>query len=761
MNRSLELIRNHIPQTVGVLLLLIVLIYVAATKEVHLRSDGSTLAEAPLASEKANPMAEHENMPAAASFEPIGETDVLLLSFDEVSGHFTVTDKRSGKVWHSYPNPEHWEQETIGGIWKNHLRAPVMIQTLDFETQSARPQISNWINANGTIEDMTPIDNGVSLTYVLTDIGVSIPVEIRIEDDYVETRIVDEGIIEGKFGILWVRLFPFFGAQHTTDQEGYFLIPDGSGAIVSFNDSSRNKTKVYKEPIYGQDFSYRGEGSSRLQMKMPVFGLKFGDAGFLSIVGTGAEYTDILASPSGVYSMYNWIGTEMRYRSPFEQITNRHRERSFITYDEEERFRNDRVVRYYLLDGEQSTYAGMANRYRQYLMDDEGYARIESDKETVPLHLTLLGGDSKKSVFMDSYVPMTTASQAMEVVQSLYGLGVEDMNINLMGWQEGGYSEFGDVLPIDGRLGGDDGIRSFVDFAHSLEFPVTYGVNYMLNNTGAQGFSTRYHAMRDLSGTIMKYEDWYGNELPMASLRYIDEYFDDDLETIDSMGFDGVTFGNGYWYGGGLGQWLISDYNDRYGSSRTQALEQQADYFRRASEKFKLVNGTVTGQYVNRNVSHVYNMFNDYSYDLFTDRSVPFMQMALHGLITYTTGYVNEREQYRQQLLRDLEYGALPSMILTHEPTQELNNSRNIRLFSSQYEEWSEKAVEQYQIYNEVQGGVMDQFIVDHRELADNVYETTYENGRKVVVNYNNTTYVNGSLQVEGKGYTVVKEGER
>src|SRR5690606_1233479 len=144
-----------------------------------------------------------------------------------------------------------------------------------------------------------------------------------------------------------------------------------------------------------------------------------------------------------------------------------------------------------------------------------------------------------------------------------------------------------------------------------------------------------------------------------------------------------------------------------------------------------------SSQFVNGHVNHVYGMVDDYSYDLFSQKSVPFKQIALHGLVSYSLSYVNEREEYEVQLLRDLEYGALPAFIFTAEPTRLLNESFSLRLFSSQFEEWSEETVRQYQIYNDVLNGLQDQFIVNHRELAYNVFETTYENGTKVVVNYN------------------------
>lgn len=760
MRRWVPVIREHLPQTVGFLILLVLAAGMLLNMEIKWKAEEeSAVGEAKFAAGGVNPLLSHEELPDPARFEPVAETDALILRFDQGTGHFIVTDKRSGKDWHSFPNPEHWADETIGGIWKHHLRAPVMIQTLEFEKRNARPEMTNWISANGTIQDFQRIPNGVKLTYILTDAEVAIPVEITVRDDYVETKIVDDAIVEGKKGLLWVRLFPFFGSLHTTAEEGYFLIPDGSGAIMSFVDASRNSVNMYREPIYGHDPAYRSDESSRHPVLMPVFGLMSGDGGFLSVVTEGEEYTNILASPAGVYSLYNWITAEMRYRSPYEQVTNRHRNRSFLTYDADHRFGSDRAVRYFLLTEEQSTYAGMASRYRQYLIEEQGFQRL-TPEPNIPLHLSLIGGDRESGTFLDRYVPMTTSSQAMNIVETLYGMGVENMAVNLIGWQKGGYTSFGSVLPVDPRLGGNEGMKSFIDFAHSLDFPVTYGVNYLLNNTGAHGFFSRYSAMRDMSGTILHYGDWYGNSLPLVSHRFLASYFAEDLARLKALNFDGLTFGHGYGYGGGLGQFLVSDYNNRIGSSRSEAMELQADYYRQAAETFPMISSTATGQYVNAYVNHIYDLADDYSYDLFSDRSVPFLQIALHGLVTYSSVYINERSEYEEQRLRDLEYGALPSFAFTHEPTFEMNDSYSLRMFSTQYEDWAEKAVREYQIYNRVLAGVQDQFIVNHRMLAEDVFETTYENGTRVIVNYRPSPYRDGSLQVDARGYLVVEGAE-
>lgn len=757
-DQFIEHVKEHKARWIVTSLLVLLVVIMLFQVEIKFKTEAEVVRQVDVDTSVQNPMQEHDNMPNEADFKQVAESDALILKFDEISGHFIVEDKRNGNVWHSYPNPEYWEDESIGGIWRQHLRSPVMIQTLDFDRYNSRPRISNWIGDNGKISGLEQIDGGVRLVYELTNTLVKIPVEITIKDDYVQTKIVDEGIEEGQYGLLWVRLFPFIGAEHSAGQDGYLFVPDGSGALISFNQTQRNQNKIYKESIYGTDYAFNTTQSSRNTILMPVYGIKSNDnKAFLAIVEEGAEYMDVIGSPAGVYSDYNWVAAEARYRSPFRQVTNRAMNRGFITYEEDHRFHADRTVRYYFMDTDQTDYAGMANRYRQYLMEEKGFERIQPDTDDIPMFLTIVGGDQEEGMFTNRFVKTTTTSQAMEMVRKLHGLGIENMNINMLGWQRNGYNEFGRQMPVDRRLGGNDGMKDFIDYAHSLGFPVSYGVNFTINNSNAHGFIERYHGMRDLSGTVLRQRDWINNQLTLVSHNYLDTYFEDRLGQIRDLGFDGITFGGGYTYAPGLGSLLLSDYSDRYGATRTESVAIQEKFYETAANMFDIVNSTKSFQYVNGYSNHIYELTDDFSYDLFSQKAVPFIQIALHGLVTYTSQYINEREEYTTQFLRDLEYGTVPSFIFTHEPTEALRFSYGLRLFSTQSSSWENEAVQQYQIFNEVLGDVQDQFIVNHRQLANNVFETTYENGKRVIVNYSNSrSYIADGVNVEPRSYAVI-----
>lgn len=236
----------------------------------------------------------------------------------------------------------------------------------------------------------------------------------------------------------------------------------------------------------------------------------------------------------------------------------------------------------------------------------------------------------------------------------------------------------------------------------------------------------------------------------MMSYRFTQKFFLDDLQKLSALGADGF-----------LPQWgaryLNSDFNTKYGADRTKAKKMQIEMFRQAKEVLGSVQGENMNFYVLDKVNHIHDLYDDYSYDLFSERAIPFAQIALHGLISYTSGYENQREQSRNEFLRDIEFGAAPSYLLTHMPTKELTDVYGLQLISTTFSDWQQHAVQEYARYNEALGDVQNQFIVNHRELAPGVRETTYSNGKIIIVNYNDAEYQSGHIVVPAKDFAAIK----
>ncbi len=83
------------------------------------------------------------------------------------------------------------------------------------------------------------------------------------------------GFDESSYKLTSVTVLPYFGAGNYKKNEGYTLIPDGSGTLTRFEDMNKITTSVnLKGKVYGQDFAYHtNEPKHRQTIRLPIYGL--------------------------------------------------------------------------------------------------------------------------------------------------------------------------------------------------------------------------------------------------------------------------------------------------------------------------------------------------------------------------------------------------------------------------------------------------------------------------------------------------------
>ena len=112
--------------------------------------------------------------------------------------------------------------------------------------------------------------------------------------------------------------------------------------------------------------------------------------------------------------------------------------------------------------------------------------------------------------------------------------------------------------------------------------------------------------------------------------------------------------------------------------------------------------------------------------------------MVLHGSLDYAGAPINAQEDYTTQMLRSVEYGALPYFVMN-----EREKAAAVKTYY--YGDWLNIASEYYEKANAVLEPVAQKRMLKNEKLADGVFRTTYENGYAVYVNYNGS-----EQQVEG-----------
>lgn len=719
------------------------------------------------------------NLPEENIFQKITENDTYILKADSTTGHFTVENKQSGEILRSFPNPASWDETKAAQSWQSHLQAPFMFSFVEMGDRKDILKESNPLNENTYLE-FQQIDDGFKVTYELSDLGFTIPIEVRLKDDYVETTVLADDIYDEQIepekkavedletdirkatkkevdpSLVGVRLFPFLGAENSDDKDGFIFLPDGSGALVNFQHDRASTTNLYSERIYGDDqaFANKANLSSRLPIRMPVFGIKSGNQAILGVVHEGDTYTNIVSAPSESFSNYNWVTGEHLFRFKVYQAANKDGTEGYFTYSEDMQ-RTNRTIRYYMIEDKQADYVDMAIRYREYLMENQGLEQFPANEDTVKLSLNILGGGTKKGFIWDSYLPLTTIDQSMQIVQELSSLGVDNMAITYHGWHNKGYGKYGGHFPVAKQLGGNDDMKNLTDYAHSKGYNVFLDASsYTYNNTGKDGFRANRDALRDLTSSIMKFKRKQSDAY-LVSPRYMEETIYNDFPRAVELGIDGYVFGEG------IGSTLPSDYNERYLAERHEVKEIQQQILKKTKEEFGDVRIASGNFYTLQDSSHIEQMDYDYSYDLFVDKTIPFSQIALHSLVNYSFDYGNMSGNARESFLKGIEYGATPSFLVTYEDSHRLLESSSMyRFYSTHYKDWETEIVSQYQDYSHALGDVQNQFIIGHKELAKGVYETTYEKGKRIVVNYNLYPYKYEETVVEAEDFIIIEGGE-
>lgn len=279
--------------------------------------------------------------------------------------------------------------------------------------------------------------------------------------------------------------------------------------------------------------------------------------------------------------------------------------------------------------------------------------------------------------------------------------------------------------------------------------------SYSYNNTGKDGFRRSRDGLRDIGASVMDFTSiGSSKKITFVSPRFAEQVVLDDLGAAQKLRVDGFMFGSG------IGAYLNTDFNENYAATREQSMQIQQQIFEAAKKMLGRVQVSRGNAYTLPYVNHVQGLDDDISGDLFVDSQVPFAQIALHGLVTYSADHANNSDDYERTFLKGIEYGAVPSFIVTYAKSQQLLSTRSLGRFSSTYyKDWLQDIASQYQRYNEALGDVQNQFIADHRQLADGVFEMTYTGGKRIVVNYNAEPYAARGLNVKPKDFVVVGQG--
>lgn len=673
-------------------------------------------------------------------FEYSAENEDYRMLFDTRTALIGLENKETGYTWWSSPLDASRDMSATSAIIENLRSSSVLIYG-KLESRSTATLRSSGSKCSISTEN---IPNGVKVTYNYTGVGISYPVEYTLEKDCLKASLKASEIMEKNSAYIAARISVLgnFGAGGS-DENGYFVIPDGSGAIINFNNGKVNSAP-YSQRIYGADVSAvpRKKGAVTEQVSMPVYGIVKEDNALLAVAAKGDSNAFINASVSKQSnSSYNLCGFSFVVRDTDTYYMSGNMNSELTVFEGGKIKSDDIEVRYYPVSKIDADYVDIADCYRQYLTEEKKISAV-TKKNYSPLYVDLYGGVRKKKSFLgiplNVRTSVTSFEQAKEIISNLNDSGVNDIVVSYNSWTNAGIDGKVDYkAKAAGKLGGKSEFNKFKDYINSNELELYPAVNNKSFYSGQGYYSFDSTSVR-ISGAysrIISYDMAYGIKndfkdiMSLLSPDCFNDVYSDLAENYSSMGLNGVSLGD-------MTTALYGDYG-KNNISRYNTMNILEDCYKTIDSSLSdCILADNANAYVFPYVKHITDVpLCSSGFDVF-DEDIPFYQIVIHGIIPYSSTAINGSDDPDKLLLMSAAAGSSLHFDMLYEDISELKDTDFNKYFYAKYNSWTDTAAEQYKLISAVLSKVSDCTISDYHN-DDGVIETTYSDGTVIRVNLN------------------------
>lgn len=699
----------------------------------------------------------------------VAENDRLELHYDTVESQIILKDKLTQEEWRSTPD-DIAQDKRATGVNKINRQSDLIVQ---YHNTS---YVTNQVNSyTGAIKkgDFTweLIENGVAIRYYFPKQGFVIPVQYVLEEDCLAASIISEGIEEEvwedpdtdpekKQSVMNVALLPFMGAAGS-DDEGYLIIPDGSGALIHFN-NGRTGAAIYQQDVYGRDdaLTIRKAATTTYDVNMPLFGIVRNGRALMAVVENGDYQAQLNAMVNGQLTGYSNAYFAAQYIHMEANTIMPGSEHSTDVMLPTNTFRDmgNFTVRYYPLAAENATYADVAAAYRAQLGLKESIADAATQQlemvASIPSIDTFLGVPYKSVRVLTSY------EQAAQTLRDFAAEGLNDLTLRYTGWSK--QSVRGKMvtgLDLDNRLGGKkafDGLRQAVKETGA---EMVLAVDLIDIYEDGNGYWSLFAATDSVNSTAKQvpeflqstgYQDPEGKPWYLLSPDKVPEAARKLAENLSGK-VDGVSLSM-------LGNTVYSSFG-KTGISRTSAGMYWQQALETLSGKIQTLSAKTASAYAFPYIEQVDATPCASSRFDVTDMEIPFYQMVTHGAMVLYTEPANEDGNVRKALLRAIEYGMYPSWRVIAGNTALLSGTDYASWHAASLDAWREE-IKNTAAWMAPLGVYAGMQMTGHEQVTATLSVTTYANGDMVLVNYGSEDAEHLGVTVPALGYAIKEVSE-
>lgn len=598
----------------------------------------------------------------------------------------------------------------------------------------------------------------------------------RLTDEGFKVTILNESISENSDAKIYqLQVLPYFTVNNDKNSEGQIVIPDGSGAIISFNSvKDVQNASAYSKRIYGIDYTIpqKEAGAANEDLMFGMYG--FLDLtekkGVVAIIDKGASLSwlqaDFLRASQTTSYNYARFATDLRtYESvslssgsSFNKWTN-------------EIYPGDIAYEYRFLDEDELTYVGVANTYREYLLEKYSDVGLTEGGDTTTVHtptLQFLGAFEKKvltlGIVYNKDFALTTFDQAIDILEELQENGLKNANVSYLYWTKDAVeAELTKNPKASSVLGGKKGLAKLneyleecgFNFYPSAEISMGRGYDYAFGSLkySPKSVTSEYSTISQfVASTGLANSDF--KPVVMLSPRFYEAYINNYLKKYDKYAIKGV-------YAWDLGNQKAGDYsknNLTYTETSNMYTQEVLDIISNNGQKIML---SYAFDYALPYASVITKVPLTATMYPSIDHSIPLYQLVVSGLVDYSTESINYENDNTPNwyFLKAIETGSNLSFTLSAEDTKILLDTNYTDNYGAYYLNWKYKIISLNKQLNDL--GIYESRLVSHKYITDNVVEVEYANGLRIMINFDDDTYQDkaSGLAIASNWYVVLEEG--
>lgn len=684
------------------------------------------------------------------------ENEKLRLYYDEDTALIGLMNKENGYIWWSTPI----------GANRDTRATPLLVTDLESSAvltygDSNSRGVTNLRSRNQSEITVREQDDGITVTYDFSKAGITLPVRFTLGEDHMAVSVKTADIRETKtaqgIAATQLTLLGSFGAGRP-DEEGYFVIPDGSGALIRFN-NGKSSARSYSARVYGRDLTMVPTTRPAVteEILMPVYGIVRQDNAMAVIVEKGDSNVTLNASVSG-QSLSSFNLCSFSYQLRGSDTYYMAGDYGTLTVFEQGPVKNEEIrVRYYPIAGENADYTDIAAAYRNYLLGDGGVQR-KAQPDRTELYLDLYGGCMKSRSVLGIPITMRTSvtgfDEARSIVTGLHDSGADNMVVTYHNWTNEGISgKVDNLAKPSGTLGGS---AAFDRLTASLEeqgiafYPAVNNKTFKSGN----GYYTLLHTAIRISNAYSRQTDYtlsYGvqdtNRKTHALLSpgTFTGVYGKLADSYSSKGLTGVSLGE-------MTSTLWGDYG-KVGMCREDTMHALQESYAAIRSKELGILAEGCAAYAFPYADRITDVpLQSSGFDVF-DEDIPFYQIVMHGVLPCSGTAINAGADSDAVFLTSVATGCAPAYDMIYAEASDLKDTDLDRYFYSHYAYWTDTAVQAYRIADEVLSPVSDQLITGYERDGD-VSVTTYEDGTQITVDY-----AAGRITSGGRTWTLEKGG--